>query len=259
MLIKPHRQLGLIVGNRGFFPDHLAATGREDDLGVLERAGRSKRSALTPEEIEVRRRRNLRRGEALRRLFERTAIRSTASSSRCRISATNAPSPNAAPAGLNVPVLVQATPDTPGSMTIRDRRDSFCGKMSACNNLMQYGIPYSLTTLHTEAPSSPEFARRSGSGFSASAASCAACAGCASGDRCAACGFQYGPLQREAARGERNLGRSRSIFRKILGRIDRMKDDDAAAQSETEGDSSVRIDARRAGSIADEDGASWAR
>ena len=62
-------------------------------------------------------------------------------------------------AGLNVPVLVQATPDTPGKMTIRDRRDSFCGKMSACNNLKQYGIPYSLTTLHTEAPRSDEFAK----------------------------------------------------------------------------------------------------
>jgi len=36
-------------------------------------------------------------------------------------------------AGLSVPVLVQATPDTPSKMTIRDRRDSFCGKMSACN------------------------------------------------------------------------------------------------------------------------------
>ena len=42
-------------------------------------------------------------------------------------------------------------------MTIRDRRDSFCGKMSACNNLTQYGIPYSLTTLHTEAPDSEIF------------------------------------------------------------------------------------------------------
>jgi L-fucose isomerase-like protein len=42
-------------------------------------------------------------------------------------------------------------------MTIRDRRDSFCGKMSACNNLMQYGIPYSLTSLHTEAPDSDNF------------------------------------------------------------------------------------------------------
>jgi L-fucose isomerase-like protein len=60
-------------------------------------------------------------------------------------------------AGLNVPVLVQATPDTPGRMTIQDRRDSFCGKMSACNNLTQYGIPYSLTTRHTEAPDSDCF------------------------------------------------------------------------------------------------------
>ena len=53
--------------------------------------------------------------------------------------------------------MVQATPDRSDAMTIATRRDSFCGKMSACNNLMQYGIPYSLTTLHTEAPSSPEF------------------------------------------------------------------------------------------------------
>src|SRR5260370_10015240 len=60
-------------------------------------------------------------------------------------------------ARLNVPVLVQATPDAPAKMTIAHRRDSFCGKMSACNNLKQYGIPYSLTTLHTVSPSSSEF------------------------------------------------------------------------------------------------------
>ena len=54
---------------------------------------------------------------------------------------------------------IQATPDDPKKMTIAFRRDSFCGKMSACNNLRQYGIPYSITTLHTESPDSPEFAR----------------------------------------------------------------------------------------------------
>ena len=42
-------------------------------------------------------------------------------------------------------------------MTIADRRDSFCGKMSCCNNLRQYNIPYSLTTLHTVAPNHPTF------------------------------------------------------------------------------------------------------
>jgi L-fucose isomerase-like protein len=31
--------------------------------------------------------------------------------------------------------------------------------MSVCNNLQQYGVRYSLTTLHTEAPDSPEFAK----------------------------------------------------------------------------------------------------
>ncbi|MCL6507083.1 MAG: fucose isomerase, partial [Bryobacteraceae bacterium] len=33
----------------------------------------------------------------------------------------------------------------------------FCGKMSVCNNLTQYGIPYSLTRLHTVAPDSEAF------------------------------------------------------------------------------------------------------
>jgi L-fucose isomerase-like protein len=42
-------------------------------------------------------------------------------------------------------------------MKISDRRDSFCGKMSACNNLMQYGIPYSITARHTVQPNSDEF------------------------------------------------------------------------------------------------------
>ncbi len=60
-------------------------------------------------------------------------------------------------ARLDVPVLIQATPDDAAKMTLPFRRDSFCGKMSACNNLMQYGIPYSLTKLHTVSPDSADF------------------------------------------------------------------------------------------------------
>jgi L-fucose isomerase-like protein len=60
-------------------------------------------------------------------------------------------------AGLNVPVLIHAFNDDGKRMTIKHRRDSFCGKMSACNNLRQYGIPYSLTSLHTMDPNTPEF------------------------------------------------------------------------------------------------------
>jgi L-fucose isomerase-like protein len=42
-------------------------------------------------------------------------------------------------------------------MTIAHRRDSFCGKMSVCNNLNQYGIPFSLTESHTVDPESDAF------------------------------------------------------------------------------------------------------
>jgi hypothetical protein len=41
--------MGVIVGNRGFFPDHLAKSGREEMLRVLAAAGMDVVS-LTPEE-----------------------------------------------------------------------------------------------------------------------------------------------------------------------------------------------------------------
>ena len=52
-------------------------------------------------------------------------------------------------AELNVPVLVQACDDENDKVDLDSRRDAFCGKISVCNNLYQYGIPYSLTSLHT--------------------------------------------------------------------------------------------------------------
>jgi L-fucose isomerase-like protein len=151
-------KLGLIVGNRGFFPGHLAAEGREDMLRVLAEAG-----------VEV---------VALSREDSRYgAVESFEEAKRCAdlfkqhrdsLDGVIVTLPNFGDeraiadtlrrSGLQVPVLIQATPDAAGKMTIANRRDSFCGKMSACNNLMQYGIPYSLTTLHTEAPDSDEFA-----------------------------------------------------------------------------------------------------
>jgi L-fucose isomerase-like protein len=155
---KRKMTMGLIVGNRGFFPDHLAKSGREEMIQVLRKAGMDV-VALTPDESkhgavetheEAKRCAELFRSKAkaidgvivtLPNFGDERAIADTLRLAR-----------------LAVPVLVQATPDTPAKMGITDRRDSFCGKMSASNNLRQYGIPYSLTTLHTEAPDSPEFA-----------------------------------------------------------------------------------------------------
>ncbi len=148
---------GVIVGNRGFFPDHLARSGREEMIRAIEAAGHkaivlgpgdSKHGAVETRE-EALKCGNLFRAHSgeldgiivtLPNFGDERAIAETLRH-----------------ADLPVPVLIQATPDAAARMTIADRRDSFCGKMSACNNLKQYGIPYSLTTLHTEAPDSPQF------------------------------------------------------------------------------------------------------
>jgi L-fucose isomerase-like protein len=52
-------------------------------------------------------------------------------------------------ADLNVPILVQACDDENDKVDLDSRRDAFCGKLSVCNNLYQYGIPFTDTTLHT--------------------------------------------------------------------------------------------------------------
>jgi L-fucose isomerase-like protein len=58
---------------------------------------------------------------------------------------------------LNVPILVQAYPDDADQFTVERRRDAFCGKISVCNNLVQYGYPFSVTDLHTVAPDTDSF------------------------------------------------------------------------------------------------------
>lgn len=60
-------------------------------------------------------------------------------------------------ANLNVPVLIQAYPDELTKLNVANRRDSWCGKISVCNNLYQYGIKYSLTSQHVMSPSDPVF------------------------------------------------------------------------------------------------------
>lgn len=59
---------------------------------------------------------------------------------------------------LKVPILVQACNDEIDKVDLRGRRDAFCGKLSVCNNLYQYGITFSDTTSHTCDIGSDEFA-----------------------------------------------------------------------------------------------------
>ncbi|MBW6480441.1 MAG: fucose isomerase [Bacteroidales bacterium] len=60
-------------------------------------------------------------------------------------------------AGLDIPVLVQACDDDNDKVDVKSRRDAFCGKLSVCNNLYQYGIKYTDTTYHTYRLDSHEF------------------------------------------------------------------------------------------------------
>jgi L-fucose isomerase-like protein len=148
---------GLLVGNRGFFPDHLARSGRLEMIAALEAAGH-RALCLSPEESK------------------HGAVESRAEAKRCAemfrrhrdaIDGVIVTLPNFGDekavaetlrlAALDVPVLVHAFPDTPEKMTIAERRDSFCGKMSVCNNLRQFGVRYSLTARHTLTPCTPEF------------------------------------------------------------------------------------------------------
>jgi L-fucose isomerase-like protein len=149
--------MGVIVGNRGFFPSHLATTGRLEIIAALEAAG-IKPIVLDPSVTAHGAVETYEDAKKCAALFQQHAA---------EIDGIIITLPNFGEergladairlANLRVPVLIQATPDAPGKMGIAFRRDSFCGKMSICNNLKQYGIPYSLTTLHTEAPASKEF------------------------------------------------------------------------------------------------------
>jgi L-fucose isomerase-like protein len=149
--------LGVIVGNRGFFPDHLCDSGRKTILQVLAAEG-IKAIALTPADTKFGSVETLDDAHKCAHLFGQH---------RHEIDGVLVTLPNFGDeraiantlrwADLNVPVLVQAFPDDAGRMTVADRRDSFCGKMSACNNLVQYGLKFSLTDLHTVDPESASF------------------------------------------------------------------------------------------------------
>lgn len=149
--------LALLTGNRGFFPAALAREGRETMLRVLARDGYETVSlnagdtnhGVVETLADARRCADLfklHRGEidgvvvTLPNFGDEKAVANT-----LRM------------AELGVPVLVHAFPDEPSKMLMGGRRDSFCGKISVCNNLWQYGIPYTLTRQHTVAPESDGF------------------------------------------------------------------------------------------------------
>jgi L-fucose isomerase-like protein len=153
----PKATLGVIAGNRDFFPDRLVTESRNDILALFSamdiEAVMLEESATKLGSVET-----WEHAKCCAELFR---------VHRNRIEGILVTLPNFGDekgvadtiklAGLSVPVLVQAYPDDLSQLTVERRRDAFCGKVSVCNNLRQYGIPFSLTTLHTVHPSAPSF------------------------------------------------------------------------------------------------------
>ncbi|MBN1766122.1 MAG: L-fucose/L-arabinose isomerase family protein [Sedimentisphaerales bacterium] len=147
----------VIIGNRGFFPDALAQEGRNNILDCLKKNGYGS-IALSLKDTKFGTVETFDDAKKCARLFKANAG---------KIDGIIVTLPNFGDergvaetikrADLNVPVLIQAEPDTQSKMNISGRRDSFCGKISVCNNLRQAGIPYTLTKSHTVKADSAEF------------------------------------------------------------------------------------------------------
>ncbi|TKJ35455.1 MAG: fucose isomerase [Planctomycetes bacterium B3_Pla] len=148
---------GVIVGNRGFFPDVLAKQGRKNMLEVLKKNGFGS-VALSMKETKY---------GAVETFDDAKKCAALFAAKAGKIDGIIVTLPNFGDekavaetikrSGLNVPILIQAEPDKQGAMTIANRRDSFCGKFSVCNNLRQAGIPFTLTSSHTVGVTSTQF------------------------------------------------------------------------------------------------------
>jgi L-fucose isomerase-like protein len=148
---------GVIVGNRGFFPDVLAKEGRKEILSVLKENGYGA-VALAMTDTKYGAVETLEDAQKCAELF---------ASKAGQIDGIIITLPNFGDergvaetikrSGLDVPILIQAEQDVAGQMKIDRRRDSFCGKISVCNNLRQAGIAFSLTKSHTVKVGSEEF------------------------------------------------------------------------------------------------------
>jgi len=148
--------IGLIIGNRSFFPDHLCKDAREKLLKILSK----KFEIITLGENET-------KFGSVESYNDAKKCAELFSKNKDKIDGIIVSLPNFGDekavsdtiklSGLSVPILIHAFPDDINKMDVKNRRDSFCGKISVCNVLYQYGIKFTLTKNHTEDIESEEF------------------------------------------------------------------------------------------------------
>lgn len=156
---KNKSTLGVIIGNRDFFPDKLVSEARTEILELFKQLNITP-VILTAEESKLGGVETFVEAQQCAALFKKHAD---------EIGGILVVLPNFGDekgvaetiklSGLNVPVLIQSYPDDLKKMDVRNRRDAWCGKISVCNNLYQYGIKYSLTTKHVVSPKDETFIR----------------------------------------------------------------------------------------------------
>lgn len=149
--------LGVIIGNRDFFPDKLVAAARIEILSLFEDMGINA-VLLSDADSKLGGVETFAEAQKCAALFRRHA---DAIDGILVVLPNFGDEKGVAEAiklsGLQVPVLVQGHPDDLGRMDVVNRRDAWCGKISVCNNLYQFGINYSLTTKHVVHPTDPSF------------------------------------------------------------------------------------------------------
>jgi L-fucose isomerase and related proteins len=157
-VINKKPTFGLVVSSRAFFNPAHAAGARADLVAVLEAAGFSyliPDAKTTPDGAVS----TLADAKAYSAFFrahrdEIDGIIVSLANFGDEIAVTE----TIRRSELGVPVLVQACPDELRSLDVKGRRDSYCGKISVCNNFYQYGIAWTDTTGHVSDIKSPEFA-----------------------------------------------------------------------------------------------------
>lgn len=153
----PQATLAVIIGNRDFFPDRLVTEARADILALFKEMD-IEPVILDEHATKLGGVETWAHARICADLFKKHAD---------RIDGILVVLPNFGDekgvadtvklSGLSVPILVQAYPDDLNQLTVERRRDGFCGKISVCNDLRQYGYAYTLTDLHTVHPLSESF------------------------------------------------------------------------------------------------------
>ena len=217
---------GVIVGNRGFFPDILAKEGRKDILEVLKNNGYGA-VALPMTDTKYGAVETFEDADKCAELFalqgqEIDGIIVTLPNFGDERGITE----TIKRSGLDVPILVQAEQDVAGQMKIDRRRDSFCGKISVCNNLRQAGIPFTPDPLAHGVRSPRPSSKRTSTALPRSAGSCGASRTFASGPSAARPAAFNTVRYSEKILESAGIGIEPVDLYEILGKVGRLADND---------------------------------